>query len=108
MVSRSGASVRQTRSSARQRHHEFLYDRSAHSGVARVCRDRHGDAGRRRTDSGRAGAHAALFVFGEMVSAVYLIHLPNGFFMNWEGQLKNGNEGFEFHILALAILAAVI
>jgi putative oxidoreductase len=35
-------------------------------------------------------------------------HLPNGFFMNWFGTLKPGVEGFEYHVIALALAAVVI
>jgi len=35
-----------------------------------------------------------------------MVHLPNGFFMNWTGQQKS--EGFEFHLLALSIAAVLI
>jgi len=49
---------------------------------------------------------AAFALCCEMVGAVFTIHLQNGFFMNWEGR-QNG-EGFEFHILAVAILIAVM
>jgi putative oxidoreductase len=52
---------------------------------------------------GRAGA---LGVIAVMVGAVLTTHLPNGFFMNWSGQ--QAGEGFEYHLLALAISLAVI
>jgi len=42
----------------------------------------------------------------DMVCAVYLNHLGNGFFMNWGGSQKG--EGFEFHILAVAIAVALV
>ena len=47
---------------------------------------------------------AAFALFCEMAGAVY----KNGFFMNWEAKMPAGNEGFEFHILVLAILIAVM
>ena len=34
-------------------------------------------------------------------------HLQNGFFMNWFGTLRAGTEGFEYHILAIALAAAL-
>jgi putative oxidoreductase len=34
-------------------------------------------------------------------------HLSNGFFMNWFGTLPAGVEGFEYHLLAVAILVAI-
>jgi len=36
-----------------------------------------------------------------MAVAVVLVHLKVGFFMNWAGTAKG--EGFEFHLLAIAI-----
>jgi putative oxidoreductase len=39
----------------------------------------------------------ALTMFG----AIALVHAPNGFFMNWSG--AQAGEGFEFHLLALAL-----
>jgi putative oxidoreductase len=44
---------------------------------------------------------AAFGIAIDMLVAIFLVHLPNGFFMNWYGT-KHG-EGFEFHILAVAI-----
>lgn len=45
---------------------------------------------------------AAFGILCNMVVAVFLVHLPNGFFMNWSGQQKG--EGFEYHLLAGAML----
>lgn len=41
-----------------------------------------------------------------MVGAIGLVHWPNGFFMNWFG--KQGGEGFEYHLLVIAICAALV
>ena len=41
-----------------------------------------------------------------MVVAVWLVHWPNGFFMNFSGKQKG--EGFEFHMLAVAILVVLM
>jgi putative oxidoreductase len=41
-----------------------------------------------------------------MAGAVYLVHGRFGFFMNWNGTA--GGEGFEYHILAMAIALAVV
>jgi putative oxidoreductase len=49
---------------------------------------------------------AALAIAVDMVVAVYLIHWKYGFFMNWAGHQKG--EGFEFHILAIAIAVALV
>jgi len=49
---------------------------------------------------------AAFGVSCIMVVATYLIHWQNGFFMNWFG--KQAGEGFEYHILAVAICLALM
>ena len=36
-----------------------------------------------------------------MLGAITTVHLPHGFFMNWFG--KQAGEGFEFHLLVIAI-----
>ncbi|NIP38781.1 MAG: DoxX family protein [Candidatus Dadabacteria bacterium] len=40
-----------------------------------------------------------------MLGAIFMAHLPNGFFMNWFGNQKG--EGFEFHILMIGLLLIV-
>ena len=50
---------------------------------------------------------AAFGILCNMVVAIVMVHAPHGFFMNWTG--KQAGEGFEFHILAIALcLAAMI
>jgi putative oxidoreductase len=49
---------------------------------------------------------AALGIAGEMVGAIFMVHLANGFFMNWMGNQKG--EGFEYHLLAIAVAAALL
>jgi putative oxidoreductase len=49
---------------------------------------------------------AALAVAVDMAVAVYLVHWKVGFFMNWMGSQKG--EGFEYHILAVAIGLALM
>jgi len=49
---------------------------------------------------------AAFGIACNMLVAIFMVHLPNGFFMNWTGQQKG--EGFEYHLLALAITAALM
>jgi putative oxidoreductase len=49
---------------------------------------------------------AALGIGVDMIGAVLMVHLPNGFFMNWAGNQKG--EGFEFHLLAIAIAGALL
>jgi putative oxidoreductase len=41
-----------------------------------------------------------------MIVAVLTVHYANGLFMNWTGQQKG--EGFEYHLLALALLLVVL
>ena len=41
-----------------------------------------------------------------MLGAIFMVHLPNGFFMNWFGT-KQG-EGFEFHMLAIGLGLVVL
>ncbi len=49
---------------------------------------------------------AALGIGVEMIGAIFLVHLPNGFFMNWYGTQKG--EGFEYHLLAIAMAATLL
>lgn len=49
---------------------------------------------------------AAFGLFCDMLVALFLVHIHNGFFMNWQG--TKHAEGFEFHILALAIIFVVL
>jgi len=49
---------------------------------------------------------AALGIGVEMIGAIFMVHLPNGFFMNWMGNQKG--EGFEYHLLAIAAAAALL
>jgi putative oxidoreductase len=55
---------------------------------------------------GFLGRVAAFGVLCVMLGAIFLVHAPNGFFMNWTGQ--QAGEGFEFHLLAIALALAVI
>ncbi|HEX6901794.1 MAG TPA: DoxX family protein [Thermoanaerobaculia bacterium] len=52
---------------------------------------------------GRLGAFGILCV---MLGAIFMVHLPNGFFMNWMGNQKG--EGFEYHLLAIGMALAVL
>ncbi len=49
---------------------------------------------------------AALGIAGLMMGAVFMVHLQNGFFMNWMGTQKG--EGLEYHLLVLATAAALL
>jgi putative oxidoreductase len=55
---------------------------------------------------GLLGRVAAFGIACNMAVAIVKVHAVNGFFMNWGGQQKG--EGFEFHVLVLAIAAAII
>lgn len=44
---------------------------------------------------------SAVAIIAVMLGAIGIVHLPNGFFMNWSG-LQAG-EGFEYHLLAIAL-----
>ena len=50
---------------------------------------------------------AAVGLAGLMAGAIST-HLPSGFFMNWFGRLPTGQEGFEYHLLVLALCAVVV
>lgn len=41
-----------------------------------------------------------------MIGAITLVHLPTGFFMNWFG--NQTGEGYEYHLLVIAICAALV
>src|ERR1700690_3915101 len=49
---------------------------------------------------------AAFGIICNMVAAVMMVHKQNGLFMNWSGSQKG--EGFEFHILAIALLWLIV
>jgi len=49
---------------------------------------------------------AALGIVGLMLGAL-TTHVANGFFMNWFGNLPAGREGYEYHILAIALAGTV-
>jgi putative oxidoreductase len=53
--------------------------------------------------AGLATRFSAAAAFAVMLGAMLLVHLPNGFFMNWGGAPHG--EGYEFHLLAMAIAA---
>jgi len=41
-----------------------------------------------------------------MLVAAFMVHVSNGFFMNWAGNQKG--EGFEYHLLAIGLALVVI
>jgi putative oxidoreductase len=56
---------------------------------------------------GLGGRVAAIGVIGLMLGAAST-HLANGFFMNWFGALPAGSEGFEYHLLVIALAGIVV
>ncbi len=58
--------------------------------------------------TGFLGRVAALGVGTVMLVGALMSHVQHGFFMNWSGQLQAGQEGFEFHILAVALALIVV
>lgn len=49
---------------------------------------------------------AAFGIAATMAVAVLMVHTGNGFFMNWTG--AQAGEGFEYHLLAIALAAIVM
>lgn len=56
--------------------------------------------------AGLLGRVAAFGGAAVMAGAVAMVHYPFGFFMNWSGQ--QAGEGFEFHLLAIAMAVALM
>jgi putative oxidoreductase len=55
---------------------------------------------------GFVGRFMAFGVAATMAGAVWMVHLHNGFFMNWTGQ--QAGEGIEYHILVMAMALAIM
>lgn len=56
-----------------------------------------------------SGALTRIAAFGiavNMAVAIFMVHLSNGFFMNWYGNQKG--EGIEYQLLALGLATAVM
>ena len=53
---------------------------------------------------GRVAAGGILLI---MLGAIFMVHLKNGFFMNWMGA-PNGQEGFEYHLLVVGMALAIL
>ena len=49
---------------------------------------------------------AAAGLIAVMTGAIFMAHLPNGFFMNWTG--AQPGEGFEYHLLVIGMSIALI
>jgi putative oxidoreductase len=55
---------------------------------------------------GFLGRAAAACILTVMVGAILLVHMENGFFMNWFG--RNTGEGFEYHLLAIGLSIPIL
>jgi putative oxidoreductase len=55
---------------------------------------------------GLLGRVAAFGIVVNMVVAIVMVHGRYGFFMNWVG--NQPGEGFEYHLLAIAIAVAIV
>ena len=55
---------------------------------------------------GLLGRVAAFGIACNMLVAIVKVHAANGLFMNWAGDQKG--EGFEYHLLVLAMTAAIM
>lgn len=49
---------------------------------------------------------SAMGILAVMAGAVFLVHWPHGFFMDWQG--TGSGQGFEFHLLAIGIALALL
>jgi putative oxidoreductase len=56
---------------------------------------------------GLIGRPAAVGIIGLMIGALST-HVANGFFMNWFGALPAGSEGYEYHIIVIALASIVV
>ena len=54
---------------------------------------------------GVLGRVAAAAIALNMLGAIVLVHMSNGFFMNWTG--TKAGEGFEYHLLAMGLALVV-
>jgi putative oxidoreductase len=53
------------------------------------------------------GSRVVALALGVFMTFAGSTHVANGFFMNWLGNLPAGTEGFEYHILVVAIAAVI-
>jgi putative oxidoreductase len=49
---------------------------------------------------------ASVCIMAVMVGAILIVHLDNGFFMNWTG--RGHGEGFEYHLLAIGLTLPIL
>jgi putative oxidoreductase len=50
----------------------------------------------------------AVLLFGLFSGMILFVHWQDGFLMNWFGQMEKGHEGFEYHLLVLAMCSALL
>jgi len=55
---------------------------------------------------GFLGRLASVCIIAFMVGAILIVHLNNGFFMNWTG--RGHGEGFEYHLLAIGLALPIL
>lgn len=48
----------------------------------------------------------AIGIIADMIGIIFKSHIQNGFFMNWFG--VQAGEGYEYHLLVIAMAAAVL
>lgn len=48
----------------------------------------------------------ALSLMGVMLGAIFTVHLPHGFFMNWFGNQQG--EGYEYHLLVIGLALSLV
>lgn len=51
---------------------------------------------------------AAAGIISIMIGAIGIMIGPNGFFMNWFGQMEAGREGYEYHLLVIAMAVLLV
>src|SRR6202023_572775 len=88
------------------RHDGLLQRHDAHSGPTRGSCNRGGFLGGLGLIFGLFTRVAAFGIFCNMLVAVAMVHHQFGLFMNWTGTQKG--EGFEFHLLVLAIAVSLM
>ena len=54
------------------------------------------------------GSRAAGLSLAVLLATAATTHAANGFFMNWAAALPAGSEGFEYHLLAIAVALTVV
>ncbi len=47
-------------------------------------------------------------MFGLFIGMIVTVHAQFGFMMNWFGRMQAGQEGYEYHLLVLAMCGALV